>query len=256
MAAFTNLPVDIVLVRHGQSEANVMIEMTKRGDLSANEAMTACKRHDSNMRLTDLGREQARTVGKWLRENNPPFDAFYCSQYVRTKETAAEMDLPDAVWHADMMIRERDQGVQDGGGDVKLGLSEAEQHRVSKSPLYWAPVSGESMADVVTRVRLFLDTLATCSAGMRVVVVTHYRAIHAFRILLEEIPQERTPDLLNEKMPNCCVWWYSRRGIPPSRHVHWQIASVRRIEVLPDGSTPDVLKQRLTERGRSYQASC
>ena len=50
------------------------------------------------MRLTDKGREQARMVGAWLRKNAPPFDAFYCSQYVRTKETAAEMGLPNASW--------------------------------------------------------------------------------------------------------------------------------------------------------------
>ena len=106
-----------------------MIEMTKRGDGAAKEAMHAAKRHDSAMRLTDKGREQARVVGEWLRNNAPQFDAFYCSQYVRTKETAAEMDLPNAAWHADLMIRERDQGVQDGGGDVKLGLDEEEQAR-------------------------------------------------------------------------------------------------------------------------------
>ena len=101
MAAFTNLPVDLVIVRHGQSEANMMIEMTKRGDTTAQEAMKHAQRHDSMMRLTDKGREQARMVGAWLRENAPPFDAFYCSQYVRTKETAAEMGLPNASWHAE-----------------------------------------------------------------------------------------------------------------------------------------------------------
>ena len=44
MAAFNNLPVDLVIVRHGQSEANMMIDMTKRGDTSAKEAMRAAKR--------------------------------------------------------------------------------------------------------------------------------------------------------------------------------------------------------------------
>jgi len=235
MGAFNNLPVDLVIVRHGQSEANMMIEMTKRGDASAQAAMKTAKRHDSEMRLTDNGREQARMVGKWLKENAPKFDAFYCSQYVRTKETAAEMNLPNANWHADLMIRERDQGVQDGGGDVKLGLTEEEQFRMEKSTLYWQPVAGESMADVVVRVRHFLETLSQCSAGMSVVVVCHYRTIHAFRILLEEIPQEETADLLKETMPNCCIWWYSRRDLE-NAHVHGQVASVKRIAVQPDGS--------------------
>ena len=241
MAAFNNLPVDLVIVRHGQSEANMMIDMTKRGDASAKEAMRAAKRHDSEMRLTDKGRTQARTVGAWLRKNAPQFDAFYCSQYVRTKETAAEMGLPNACWHADLMIRERDQGVQDGGGDVKLGLDDEEQFRMQKSPMYWQPVAGESMADVVTRVRHFLQTLSECSAGLSVVVVCHYRTIHAFRILLEEIPQESYSDLLAETMPNCCVWWYSRRDLEGEK-VHWQVASVKRIAVGEDGSAEIIAK--------------
>ena len=246
MAAFTNLPVDLVIVRHGQSEANMMIDMTKRGDMSAQNAMRDAQRHDSNMRLTDKGREQARMVGAWLKENAPAFDAFYCSQYVRTKETAAEMNLPNAEWHADLMIRERDQGVQDGGGDVKLGLDDEEKFRMEKSPMYWQPIAGESMADVVVRVRHFLETLSACSAGMSVVVVCHYRTIHAFRILLEEIAQEQYSELLKETMPNCCVWWYSRRDVDGSR-VHWQVASVRRIAVQPDGSA-EVINKPVTRK--------
>ena len=50
----------VLLMRHGQSEANMMIEMTKRGDTTAQEAMKHAQRHDSMMRLTDKGREQAR----------------------------------------------------------------------------------------------------------------------------------------------------------------------------------------------------
>ena len=44
-----------------------------------------------------------------------------------------------------------------------------------------------------------------------------YRTIHAFRILLEEIAQEDTPALLKEHMPNCCIWWYSRRDVSGAR---------------------------------------
>ena len=103
-------------------------------------------------------------------------------------------------------------------------------HLHSLENRYWAPVGGESMADLCTRIRHFLSTLSECSAGLRVVVVCHYRTIHAFRILLEEIPQEGYPALLREKMPNGCVWWYSRRD-PRTAAVHWQICSGRKIEV-------------------------
>lgn len=228
--------MELVLVRHGQSEANVMADMNKAGDSSGTEAMKVAKRHDSNMRLTDLGREQARTVGAWLQENGPRFDSFYCSEYIRTKETAGEMNLDGAVWQPDIMIRERDQGVQDGGGDVKYGLDPEEQSRLDKSPLFWCPLGGESMADVITRIQHFLQTLSSCAAGMRVVVVCHYRTIHAFRMLLEDIPMERCPQLLQTKMPNCCVWWYSRRNLDTGETTP-HLSSVRRIAVSRNKAT-------------------
>jgi broad specificity phosphatase PhoE len=231
-------PVDLVIVRHGQSEANMMIEMKDKGDMSGQVAMDAAARHDSLMRLTDKGREQARMVGKWVNENIGVFDKFYVSEYVRTKETAANMGLKYALWQTDMMIRERDQGVQDGQGDVKMGLSEEEVHRMKKSPMYWQPLGGESMSDVCMRVRQFLNRLQVNASGMRTVVVCHYRTIHAFRFLLENTPQCEFSNMLSEKMPNCCIWWYSRRDEVGRVRSHYH--TLKRIEVKPDG-TADIL---------------
>jgi hypothetical protein len=70
---------------------------------------------------------------------------------------------------------------------------------------------------------------------MRVVVVCHYRTIHAFRMLLEDIPMERCPQLLTTKMPNCCVWWYSRRDKSGETTPH--LSSVRRVAVSVDKAT-------------------
>ena len=44
-----------------------------------------------------------------VAQNGPRFDSFYVSEYIRTKETAGEMNLDGAVWQPDIMIRERDQ---------------------------------------------------------------------------------------------------------------------------------------------------
>lgn len=229
-----NMPLDLVLVRHGQSEANIMIEMKEHGDMSGQEKMDKVGRHDSMMRLTDKGRQQARDVGAWVAKNIGQFDRFYVSEYVRTKETAACMNLPGGHWCHDMMIRERDQGVQDGQGDVKMGLSDDEVHRVKKSPMYWAPIGGESMSDVCQRVRLFLQRLQLQATGLRAVVVCHYRTIHAFRMLIEDTKQGDYESLLGEKMPNCCIWWYSRRD--DSGRVHLHFVSCKRIAVKPDGT--------------------
>lgn len=227
-------PVDLVIVRHGQSEANQMIEMKNNGDMTGQHAMDAVGRHDSEMRLTDFGRTQARIVGKWVNENLGRFDKFYVSEYVRTKETAAEMRLPNAKWIPDMMIRERDQGVQDGQGDVKMGLTDEEIHRMKKSPMYWQPIGGESMSDLCIRVRQFLNRLQHNATGMKAIVVCHYRTIHAFRMLLESTPQSEYGDLLGGTMPNCCIWWYSRRD--GNDVLHSSFCSLKRIEVKLDGT--------------------
>lgn len=196
--------------------------------------MDEVQRHDSMMRLTDTGRSQARMVGKWIKENVGDFDKFYVSEYVRTKETAAELGLKNARWQSDMMIRERDQGVQDGQGDVKMGLSDYEQLRNKKSPMYWQPLGGESMSDVCIRVRQFLNRLQHNAVGMKAIVVCHYRTIHAFRFLLESTPQSEYTAMLAENMPNCCIWHYSRRD--RDGHVRSQLCTLRRIEVKPDGT--------------------
>ena len=50
--------------------------------------------------------------------------------------------------------------MQDGGGDVKLGLDPEEQFRLDKSPLFWCPLGGESMADVLIRIQVRLFCMA------------------------------------------------------------------------------------------------
>ena len=61
----------------------MMIDMTKRGDMSAQEAM-AGQRHDHHERPTCA--EASAKTGKGCART--PVRR-YCSEYVRTKETAA-----------------------------------------------------------------------------------------------------------------------------------------------------------------------
>lgn len=249
MASDLNLPLDLVLVRHGQSEANVVAEMFKRGDRSGQEALLAAARHDGHVRLTDLGRNQARAVGQWIREHAGSFDRHFVSQYIRTRETAAEMGLPEAHWSLDLMIRERDQGVNDGRGSA-LAFAEDEQdeqQRHKRSKMYWSPLGGESVADVCLRVRQFLNMLQAEASGMRVIVVCHHQVISAFRLLLEDRPQKEFEAVLDEPMPNCCIFWYTRRD--GSGMVHSQICAGKKIVVGIAGAETVVedfeIKQRL-----------
>src|SRR3989338_6760651 len=92
------LPIDLIFIRHGQSEGNVANKASRKGD---NSFFTPefRDRHSRSFRLTDKGISQAKAAGKWIRKNIPmPFDRFYVSDYVRAKETAACLDLEAAQW--------------------------------------------------------------------------------------------------------------------------------------------------------------
>lgn len=65
---FGDWPLELVLVRHGQSEGNEAVARSQRGDLSAYTPEFKNK-HSSTYRLTDKGIEQAKVAGQWIREN-------------------------------------------------------------------------------------------------------------------------------------------------------------------------------------------
>jgi broad specificity phosphatase PhoE len=81
------------------------------------------KRHSSQWRLTDEGREQAKIAGAYIRGEmaslsesmGKPFEFYrhYVSEYIRAQETAARMELPGSRWFSEVFLRERDWGQMD-----------------------------------------------------------------------------------------------------------------------------------------------
>lgn len=63
-----NGPVDLVLVRHGESEGNLAQYRSKHG-IEDDWKGEFGERHSSRYRLTDEGRKQAAFAGKWIKEN-------------------------------------------------------------------------------------------------------------------------------------------------------------------------------------------
>jgi len=109
-----NLPIDIVLVRHGESEGNLAQAYSKKGedDLWTPEFSA---RHTSNYRLTDRGRQQAKIAGEYIKKNvGSLFDGYYVSEYTRAQETAAILNFKNAKWHCEFYLREQDKGIFGG----------------------------------------------------------------------------------------------------------------------------------------------
>lgn len=212
-----SMPQDLVLIRHGQSEANVRQRASKRGDnrLFTDDLVTV---PDNSWRLTALGASQAQLAGSHLKGLFPQgFDRYIVSPFMRTRETAANLQLAEAGWEENRIIRERSWGEIDG-----LSIEEFEEKYPlnalykKKDPIYWAPPSGESMAAVIeNRSSNFLRGLSRDSSGARVLAVTHGEFITSTRMLIEQWSDEQFHIVETDpeqKIRNCLMVHYTRRN--------------------------------------------
>lgn len=210
------LPIDLVFVRHGQSEANVM-QRREKADPEFRAPDDYYDRHDWEFRLSDRGREQARIAGQRLVGGLAHhFDAGYVSPFIRARETAALLGGPDFRWLIDDRLKERDWGSY---GAVPAREREAKFPYTDKqrqlSPWYAHMDGGESLAtDVFARVRDFLGTLHRERAEQRVIVVTHGEFMWTARYVLERMLPEEWQALDSDssnRLRNCAMLEYTRR---------------------------------------------
>lgn len=211
------MPIDLIFVRHGQSEQNMASHFGRQGDNSL-YTQDYRERHGSQHRLTKKGRQQAKTAGTWLRENQLGyFDRRYVSTYVRAMETAGLLNIDGPEWMMESLLREREIGDFDA---ISLEEREARLEAAVKihdtDPFYWIPPNGESIAHLTNRLRPILNTLHRECADKRVIIVCHGEVMSAFRFILERMTIDRWMEVRQSNKPgdkihNCQVLHYSRR---------------------------------------------
>ncbi|WP_104104780.1 histidine phosphatase family protein [Arthrobacter sp. 08Y14] len=225
------MPRNLFLVRHGQSEANIMQKASKAGDpsLYTEETMTV---PDRSWRLTELGVQQAKVAGAWIAEQNIKFDRAVVSTYTRARETAAMLGL-EVRWEESRVIRERSWGEIGSMSkqDFARKYSQNAQYR-DNDPLYWAPPAGESIANVAeNRVRNILSTLHRENPRENVLMVTHGEFMWATRLVLERWSDEEFLDRDADKteiIHNCTVLQYTSADPENPDQVHEKLHRVRR----------------------------
>ena len=250
-----SLPYDLILVRHGQSEANVVQKREKALDEAAArgeaveplpEAVAIFSRHDSEQRLTAEGRSQATTAGSWLAENvmrPEEFDGRFVSPYNRTLETAVRLD-PDATWTPDARLVERDWGEYGStpAPDRKRRFPDTERTR-EMSAFFARLAGGESIFDTSFRVREFLGMCAREYSDKQVIAVTHGEVMWATRFVLERLmPHEwqKLDDQEEQRIANCSILQYTRVDPHGSGEVATSLSSGwRRITDPIEGKSPD-----------------
>lgn len=211
------MPNDIIFVRHGQSEANIVQKMS-REEIHHEHEEAINDRPDWQQRLSEKGIEQAKIAKLWIDENLggvKSFDGRYVSPFLRTRETAAYIGGIDAnEWTIDDRIVERSWGVY---GIVPRAEQRAHFPLTSKlqqtTPWYVRFDGGESMPDVYGRFRDFQGTLHREQSGRRVIVVSHGDFINVARYGIERMRPEqweaidRDPSLT---IRNCSITHYTR----------------------------------------------
>lgn len=231
------MPDQLVFVRHGESEGNVAMNSAKKGDESFYTDEFIMK-PGRQWRLTAEGVKQAQLAGKWILDNiGDDFFRYYVSPYVRTRETAANLQLPKAAWKISRRLRERDYG--DVGSipesQVKDLFPHNDQMRMIDF-LYWRPVGGESMADVQQRVREFFDTLHRECSEKSVLVVAHGEFISSAWAELGYLADEEWHELglsQDKKIRNCHIQIFTRIN-PKTGERDQYLRWYKRIDIVND----------------------
>lgn len=170
---------------------------------------------DIDVPLSDLGREQAQSLGRWFGQMNTcdrP-EVVLCSPYIRAHDTAlllleaGKMTL-DVKVRLDERLREKEFGILDrlthlGIHQLYPQLDEQRRH-VGK--FYFRPPGGESWCDVILRLRSVHEMVMREYAGKRVLVIAHQVIVNCMRYLVEQLDEKQilTIDRASP-VPNCGV---------------------------------------------------
>ena len=229
LAARRDGPAALWLIRHGQSEGNVIRDEAEQRH--AQEYVLDSR--DADVPLSDLGRQQAEAFGRWLgeqpREQHP--DVVLVSPYLRAAqtadivlETAGLQGLPRGV---DERLRDREMGQWDGltwRGIVARYPEEAERAKLV-GRFFHRPAGGESWADMCLRLRSLLADVGQELTGRRVLVVAHDVVIQLIRVLLDGMSEAEAVELVTTTAyANCALTTLERddRGLGLDRY-NWTV---------------------------------
>lgn len=239
------MPNDLVFVRHGQSEANIIQKAAEAGDPHELEAHVH-DRPDWQQRLSAHGILQVQLAKEWLDAHLggvKSFDFRYFSPFLRTRETAGLLGGPDCGdWIIEDRAVERSWGVY---GSLPAGERENLYARTARmyeqSPWYVRLDGGESRYEVSDRYRDFQGTLHREAAGKRVLVVTHGDFIGIARYNIERMLPEQFEAMDSDKaqsIKNCCIVHYSRVNPEDSADVREKLTWRRMTDPVMPGRSP------------------
>ncbi|MEK7192237.1 MAG: histidine phosphatase family protein [Patescibacteria group bacterium] len=158
-------PRRLILVRHAESEGNVM----------SVEERTKWERSSHEYRLTKRGRNQANLTGEYLKKQfRCGFDAYYSSYYIRSRETLSIM-FPEAKVIEDSRLAEAQRGIWHAMSEEEIAKVFPHEIEFKKREglYHHRPLGGENWPDIEMRIHSFRNTLACEHESEQVLVIVH-----------------------------------------------------------------------------------
>jgi broad specificity phosphatase PhoE len=191
-------PNIMYVIRHGQSERNVMKDKAKAAGTAP---VWSDGIRDQDTPLTPMGRLQALSVGVELNRRHPSpaiatiegkqvVDTIFVSPYLRARQTAEEIQRSMGYWPKVVIeerIREIEFGILDGltAEGIKIKYREEVDRRAKEGKYYYRPPGGENRPDVNLRLHSFIDTIVRDYHEKVIAVVCHSVVVLCLRHLLE-----------------------------------------------------------------------
>ncbi len=177
----------LILVRHGESEANLARFFAGHTDIP----------------LTEKGHLQAENTASFLKDYS--ISAIYSSDLLRSMQTAAPTarmhDLPVIPERA---LREVFAGEWEGRAYADLMETYAEGYRIWREDCGRAhPTGGERVTDLASRIYAAVDRIASAHRGECVAIFTHATPIRALTTRWQGLPVEDMKDIAF--VPNASV---------------------------------------------------
>lgn len=175
--------MNLILVRHGESEWNKLGQWTGLTDIG----------------LSEKGKEEARQAGEKLKGMS--IDIAYTSTLLRTKQTLDEiknvlgMDIPTLENKA---LNERDYGIYTGKNKWEIQKEVGEEQFKNLRRGWDSPIeNGETLKDVYDRVIPYYQSeiLSKLKEGKNVLIVAHGNSLRALAKYLENISDENISKL-------------------------------------------------------------
>jgi broad specificity phosphatase PhoE len=185
----------LVVIRHGQSIGNIARdESFKRSNDSFYFDPNFMDLNPDHWELTELGKEQSKKAGEFLRQVlllNP--GEYISSNTARTRQTAGYV-FPDAILNInEPLVKERAFAGHDKitKSDWQSRLSSAGLSEVEDS-YEWKVPGGESASDMEVRLKSFLNKLGeVVSDHDETFIFTHGDLIQVLRVILHKIDAEK-----------------------------------------------------------------